>query len=87
MNVALPSVIRQWHVREQVSIRAIARGTGLSRNTVRSNLDEFTEKLAGWLKTEAAPGRKQTNDRKRAQEHPDRLKISAAQLDLCKVQK
>jgi transposase len=77
INVALLSVIRRWHLRQQVSIRAIARRTGLSRNTVRkyltngvveprypqrrsrSNLDEFAEKLAGWLKTEAARGRKQ----------------------------
>src|SRR3954471_6776903 len=38
MNVALVSVIRRWHLREQVSIRAIARRTGLSRNTVRKYL-------------------------------------------------
>ena len=75
--MALLSVIRRWHLREQVSIRAIARRTGLSRNTVRkylasgvvephypkrrsrSNLDAFAEKLAQWLKTEAARGRKQ----------------------------
>jgi transposase len=38
INVALLSVIRRWHLREQVSIRAIARRTGLSRNTVRKYL-------------------------------------------------
>ena len=36
--MALVSVIRRWHLREQVSIRAIARRTGLSRNTVRKYL-------------------------------------------------
>jgi len=38
IDVALLSVIRRWHLREQVSIRAIARRTGLSRNTVRKYL-------------------------------------------------
>ena len=36
--MALLSVIRRWHLREQMSIRAIARRTGLSRNTVRKYL-------------------------------------------------
>ena len=35
INVALLSVIRRWHLREQVAIREIARRTGLSRNTVK----------------------------------------------------
>lgn len=35
IDVALISVIRRWHWRDQVSIRKIARRTGLSRNTVR----------------------------------------------------
>jgi transposase len=34
----LLSVIRRWHFREQLSIRAIARRTGLSRNTIRKYL-------------------------------------------------
>ena len=38
INVALLSVIRRWHLREQMSIREIARRTGLSRNTVRKYL-------------------------------------------------
>ena len=38
IDVALLSVIRRWHLREQMSIRAIARRTGLSRNTVRKYL-------------------------------------------------
>ena len=38
ITVALVSVIRRWHLSEQVSIRAIARRTGLSRNTVRKYL-------------------------------------------------
>lgn len=36
--MALLSVIRRWHFREGVPIRAIARRTGLSRNTVRKYL-------------------------------------------------
>jgi transposase len=36
--VALVSVIRRWHLRDGLSIRAIARRTGLSRNTVRKYL-------------------------------------------------
>ena len=38
IDVALLSVIRRWHLRERVSIRAIVRRTGLSRNTVRKYL-------------------------------------------------
>ena len=38
IDVALLSVIRRWHLREGVSIRAIARRTGLSRNTIRKYL-------------------------------------------------
>ena len=34
INVALLSVIRRWRLREQMSIRDIARRTGLSRNTI-----------------------------------------------------
>ena len=40
INVALLSVIRRWHLREQMSIREIARRTGLSRNTVRKYLKD-----------------------------------------------
>ena len=36
--MALLSVIRRWHHRDQVSIREIERRTGLSRNTVRKYL-------------------------------------------------
>lgn len=36
--MALLSVIRRWHFREQVSIREIARRTHLSRNTIRKYL-------------------------------------------------
>ncbi|QGX38415.1 IS21 family transposase [Permianibacter aggregans] len=36
--MALLSVIRRWHFREEVPIREIARRTGLSRNTVRKYL-------------------------------------------------
>lgn len=36
--MALLSVIRRWHFREQLSIREIARRTGLSRNTIRKYL-------------------------------------------------
>ncbi len=73
--MALLSVMRRWHLREQVPIRAIARRTGLSRSTIRKylangvaalpkrksrrSLDDFAEKLAGWLKAESSRGRKQ----------------------------
>ncbi len=36
--MALVSVIRRWHLRDGMSIREIARRTGLSRNTVRKYL-------------------------------------------------
>lgn len=38
IDVALLSVIRRWHLRDQMPIREIARRTGLSRNTVRKYL-------------------------------------------------
>lgn len=38
IDMALLSVIRRWHHRDQVSIREIERRTGLSRNTVRKYL-------------------------------------------------
>jgi transposase len=38
IDVALLSVIRRWHLRDKVSIREIARRSGLSRNTVRKYL-------------------------------------------------
>ena len=38
IDVALLSVIRRWHRRDQMPIREIARRTGLSRNTVRKYL-------------------------------------------------
>ena len=68
--MGLLNTIRRMHLREKLSIREIARRTGLSRNTVSkhlaantiepkfatperpSKLDPFSEKLAGWLKTE-----------------------------------
>jgi len=36
--MALLSVIRRWHFREEISIREIERRTGLSRNTIRKYL-------------------------------------------------
>ena len=38
INVSLLSAMRNWHYRKGVSIRAIAKRTGLSRNTVRKYL-------------------------------------------------
>jgi transposase len=38
INVAILSSIRRWHLRDQMSIREIARRTGLSRNTIRKYL-------------------------------------------------
>jgi transposase len=38
IDVALLSVIRRWHLREQIPIREIARRTGLSRNTIKKYL-------------------------------------------------
>ncbi len=40
--MALLSVIRRWHFRNQLSIREISRRTGLSRNTVRRYLRDET---------------------------------------------
>ncbi|WP_207303022.1 winged helix-turn-helix transcriptional regulator, partial [Paracoccus sediminis] len=75
--MGLLNIIRRMYLREKLSIREIARRTGLSRNTVTkhlaantiepkfatpdrpSKLDPFSEKLAGWLKTEAGKSRKQ----------------------------
>src|SRR5271166_2142444 len=36
--MALLGIIRRWGLRDQLSIREIARGTGLSRNTIRKYL-------------------------------------------------
>jgi len=75
--MGLLNLIRRMHLRENLSIREIARRTGLSRNTIAKHLaagtiepkfatpdrpgklDPFAERLAGWLKTEAARPRKQ----------------------------
>lgn len=38
IDVALLSIIRRWHIRDQVSIREVARRLGISRNTVRRYL-------------------------------------------------
>ena len=40
--MALLSVIRRWAFRDQLSIRAISRRTGLSRNTIRKYLRSGT---------------------------------------------
>jgi transcriptional regulator with XRE-family HTH domain len=42
--VALLGIIRRWHIRDQVTLREIARRLGISRNTVRRYLrSEATE--------------------------------------------
>ena len=38
IDVALLGIIRRWHLRDQVSLREIARRLGISRNTVRRYL-------------------------------------------------
>jgi transposase len=38
IDVALLSIIRRWHLRDQVSLREIAKRLGVSRNTVRKYL-------------------------------------------------
>lgn len=43
--MALLSVIRRWHFRDHLSIREIARRTGLSRNTIRKYLRSGTVEL------------------------------------------
>ena len=40
--MALLSVIRRWHFRQQIPIREIERRTGLSRNTIRKYLRSDT---------------------------------------------
>jgi len=44
IDVALLSIIRRWHLRDQIPLREIARRLGISRNTVRRYLrSETTE--------------------------------------------
>jgi len=38
IDVALLSVIRRWHLRDDISVREIARRTKLSRNTIKKYL-------------------------------------------------
>jgi transposase len=38
VDVALLGIIRRWHLRDQVSLRAIFKRLGISRNTVRHYL-------------------------------------------------
>ena len=86
--MGLLNIIRRMHLREKLSIREIARRTGLSRNTVSkhlaantiepkfaaperaSKLDPFSEKLAGWLKTEIGKPRRTLK-----QMHADLVKL------------
>ena len=42
IDVALLSIIRRWHIRDQVPIREIARRLSISRNTVRRYLRSET---------------------------------------------
>ena len=44
IDVAFLGIIRRWHLRDQVSLREIAKRLGISRNTVRRYLrSETTE--------------------------------------------
>ena len=49
IDVATLSVIRRWALREQQSIREIARSTGFSRNTIRKYLCEVDPSAHPWL--------------------------------------
>lgn len=42
--MALLSVIRRWHFRDEILIREIERRTGLARNTIRKYLRAGTVK-------------------------------------------
>jgi transcriptional regulator with XRE-family HTH domain len=42
IDVALLGIIRRWHLRDQVSLREIAKRLGISRNTVRRYLRSET---------------------------------------------
>ncbi|WP_218158397.1 ATP-binding protein [Variovorax sp. 770b2] len=53
IDVATLSVIRRWALREQMSIREIARRTGLSRNTVKKYL-RAGEEMPRYAKRESS---------------------------------
>jgi len=42
IDVALLGIIRRWHLRDQISLREIAKRLGISRNTVRRYLRSET---------------------------------------------
>ncbi|PJC99816.1 hypothetical protein GQ37_005795 [Janthinobacterium sp. BJB1] len=55
IDVAVLSIIRRWHIRDQVSLREISRRLGISRNTVRGYLRSETIEpaYAEWRSTRA----------------------------------
>ena len=75
IDVALLGIIRRWHLRDQVSLREIAKRLGISRNTVRRYLrSEITEPAYPERQSASAIGHtlftSQAGSRPRRPNHP-----------------